>query len=85
MERQTICGFTCMENDRLFTAEQRPELQVGDHIIYQKVGGYTMCLTPLFIRYFPTVYAEDGGEFTCIRERWSVEEYVRKSDLKAEG
>ncbi len=44
-----------------------------------------MCLTPLFIRYFPTVYAEDGGEFTCIRERWSVEEYVRKSDLKAEG
>ena len=85
VERQTICGFTCMENDRLFTAEQRPELQVGDHIIYQKVGGYTMCLTPLFIRYFPTVYAEDGGEFTCIRERWSVEEYVRKSDLKAEG
>lgn len=85
LEKQTICGFTCMENDRLFTAGRKPELCPGDHITYQKVGGYTMCLTPLFIRYFPAVYAEEDGIYTCVRERWGVEEYMRKSHLETEG
>ncbi len=53
---QTICGFTCMENDRLFIAKEQPELRPGDFISYQKVGGYTMCLTPLLIRFFPAGY-----------------------------
>ena len=79
IEKQVICGFTCMENDRLFVAENREELQVGDQISYQKVGGYTICLTPLFIRYFPNVYLEDNGEYTMIRAAWSAEEYSQKS------
>lgn len=80
MERQVVCGFTCMENDRLFTIEEKPALQAGDRIIYQKVGGYTMCLTPLFIRYFPAVYVtEEEGTLICVRERWTAGEYVQKS------
>lgn len=79
MPKQVICGFTCMENDRLFIAENVPRLQVGDRISYQKVGGYTICLTPLFIRYFPTVYLEENGEYKKIREAWSAEEYSQKS------
>jgi len=77
--RQVVCGFTCMENDRLFVLEDAPLLQPGDRIVYQKVGGYTMCLTPLFIRYFPAVYVEDGDSFLCVRERWRAEDYIRKS------
>ena len=79
LEKQVICGFTCMENDRLFVAENKKELQVGDQISYQKVGGYTICLTPLFIRYFPNVYLEQNGEYTLIREAWTAEEYSQKS------
>lgn len=79
LEKQVICGFTCMENDRLFVAENTKALQVGDQISYQKVGGYTMCLTPLFIRYFPNVYLEENGEYTIIREAWTPEEYSQKS------
>ncbi len=79
MEKQVICGFTCMENDRLFVMEDRAQLRPGDRIVYQKVGGYTMCLTPLFIRYFPAVYAEEDGAYTCVREHWGPEEYVAKS------
>lgn len=82
LEKQVICGFTCMENDRLFTAEGQAELCPGDRITYQKVGGYTMCLTPLFIRYFPAVYAEAEGRYTCVREHWKAEEYVRKSHYR---
>ena len=74
-EKQVICGFTCMENDRLFVAEGKKELKEGDRISYQKVGGYTMCLTPLFIRYFPRVYLEEQGKHRLIREAWTPEEY----------
>ena len=81
MEKQVICGLTCMENDRLFITENAKALKVGDQISYQKVGGYTMCLTPLFIRYFPNVYLEDNGEYKLVREAWTAEEYSQKSRL----
>ncbi len=79
IDKQVICGFTCMENDRLFIAENQRKLMPGDKISYQKVGGYTMCLTPLFIRYFPNVYLEEAGEYKVIREAWTAREYSQKS------
>jgi len=81
LEKQVICGYTCMENDRIFVVENQKELRPGDRIAFQKSGGYTMCLTPLFIRYFPIVYVEDKGVHTCVREHWRAEDYVRKSIL----
>lgn len=77
--KQVICGYTCMEHDRLFEAIHEPALQPGDRIIYEKVGAYTMCLTPLFIKYFPDVYVESGGEYTKVRAAWKAEDYIMKS------
>ena len=81
LPKQVIGGFTCMEHDRLFTAIDQPELSVGDQIIYEKVGAYTMCLTPLFIRYFPDVYVDDGLTMKLVRKAWTPEEYVQNSVL----
>ena len=81
LPKQVIGGFTCMEHDRLFTAVDQPELSVGDQIIYEKVGAYTMCLTPLFIRYFPDVYVDDGLTMKLVRKAWTPEEYVQNSVL----
>lgn len=77
--KQVICGYTCMEHDRLFVAENAPELQVGDRIIYHKVGAYTMCLTPLFIKYFPDVYVSSGGKLQKVRSAWTPHEYIQNS------
>lgn len=79
MPKQVICGYTCMEHDRLFTAINEPELSNGDKIIYDKVGAYTMCLTPLFIKYFPDVYLEENGELRIVRNAWKPEQYVMNS------
>lgn len=79
IKKQVVCGYTCMEHDRLFEAHNEPALQVGDKIIYQKVGAYTMCLTPLFIRYFPDVYVESNGNYTKVREAWKPTDYIAKS------
>ncbi len=78
---QVLCGMTCMENDRLTVLSDQPALMEGDRILMHKVGGYTMCLTPLFIRYFPTVYLEENGEHTVIREAWGPDEYCAKSSI----
>ena len=80
--KQIICGYTCMEHDRLFKAIEEPALLPGDRIIYDKVGAYTMCLTPLFIKYFPEVYVERDGVFIKVREAWRPEDYLMKSILE---
>ena len=79
VEEQVVSGCTCLEYDRLFSLHQHPLLQAGDRILYKNVGAYTMCLSPLFIRYIPNVYAWNGNEYRLVREKWTVGEYMQKS------
>ena len=77
---QWICGSTCMEHDKLFELTDSPQLIPGDEIIYTRAGGYTMCLTPLFINYFPAVWVEkENGELFLAREKWTNREYLQKN------
>ena len=78
VSKQIICGYTCMEHDRLFVAKEEPALQPGDQIVYHKVGAYTMCLTPLF----PDVYVRRSGSLFKVREAWTPEDYLTKSILE---
>ena len=82
VKKQIIAGCTCLEYDRLFTLENKPLLSVGDRILYHNVGAYTMCLTPMFIRYLPNIYAFEDGGFKLVREKWTASEYVLKSIFK---
>lgn len=79
LKKQVICGYTCMEHDRLYEAIDEQELFVGDTIIYDKVGAYTMCLTPLFIKYFPDVYVQENDKLTLVRKAWTPHEYIANS------
>ena len=52
------------------------ELNVGDNIIYHRVGAYSMTFGGPFIRYFPNVYVKDGNKNVfLVRNRIDVEEY----------
>lgn len=79
LERQIVCGFTCMEHDRLFEVSNEPEILPNDQIVYHKVGAYTMCLSPLFIKWFPTVCVKDGEQISIVRERWTDVEYKSRT------
>ena len=81
VEEQIVVGCTCLEYDRLFALNHQPLLSVGDKIIYKNVGAYTMCLSPLFIRYLPSIYLKKGQNFTKIRDKWTEEEYIHKSKI----
>jgi len=80
-ESQLITGCTCLENDRLFIVEKGKRLlKPRDKIWFNRVGAYTLCLTPLFIRYFPRVYLRDvDNKLSLIREEWSENEFICKS------
>ena len=77
LSRQIICGFTCMEGDRITELTDAAELSVGDTLTFDKVGSYTMCLSPLFIEYFPPVYLQTEEGIEEIRRRWTVDDVLR--------
>lgn len=75
--KQIICGYTCMDHDRIMDIENDAELKIGDKIIYHKVGAYTVTFGGPFIRYFPDVYVNSDREIQKVRNRMSVEDYIR--------
>lgn len=79
LEKQIITGFTCMEHDRLFEISRGKELIPGDRIVFNKVGAYTMGLSPLFIKWFPDVYVNTESGLEQVRKRWGVSEYIMNS------
>jgi diaminopimelate decarboxylase len=74
---QIICGYTCMDHDRIMTVSNIPELQVGDILVFHKVGAYTVTFGGPFIRYLPDVYIKNNNEIKLIRKRMSVEQYFK--------
>ena len=80
-KEQIISGCTCLEYDRMHTLKDRPLLSVGDRIVYNNVGAYTMCLSPMFIRYIPNIYIQNNDGYKLIREKWSAQEHIAKNKI----
>ena len=80
VDLQVISGGTCLEYDKLFEMRDQSLLSVGDKILYKSVGAYTMALSPLFIRYFPAVYIEQGNEYELARNKWSASMFFNICD-----
>ncbi len=81
--RQVFVGCTCLENDRLFVLNNHYEVRVGDIIKFSFVGAYTICLSPLFIRYFPRIYVQNGNELLLSREEWTEKDYLQQNVLNS--
>ena len=75
--KQVVCGYTCMDHDRIMVLEGEPELSEGDRIIYQKVGNYTVTFGGPFILTSPSVYVRKDGAVKPVRQKMSVEEYKK--------
>lgn len=76
VKKQILCGYTCMDHDRIMVLENDKELRKNDKIIYHKVGNYTVTMGGLFIRYFPDVYVKTvEGKLEKIRSRISAKDF----------
>lgn len=77
---QIVTGCTCLEYDRLFVLHNEKALEVGDTILYDNVGAYTMTLSPQFIRLWPRVYARlKDGSFKLVRRESQPEDIILSS------
>lgn len=82
-EKQIICGYTCMDHDRIMCICDYPRLQEGDQIVYHRVGAYTMTFAGPFIKYFPEVYVlKENHEVHCVREHMQVDDYYHIHSFK---
>lgn len=82
LAKQIVVGFTCLEYDNIMTIEDSVEIQVGDIFRFDKLGAYTLSLSPLFISYFPAVYVQNEEDsFQCVRNRWTAKEFVQSSNI----
>lgn len=72
---QILCGFTCMEEDRFFKLKNAV-LAVGDHVVFEKVGAYTVGLSPQFIEFYPDVYALRNNEMMLVRPKWTARNFI---------
>lgn len=79
--RQVICGYTCMDHDRIMIIEDSPELRIGDRIIYQRVGNYTVTFGGPFIRPSPDVYVESKGKTIIVRKKMGIEDYYKMESV----
>lgn len=80
-EYQDLCGFTCIEMDRLGKLVNCECMQIDDRIEFLNCGSYSMTLAPLFISYFPVVYAYDNGEYIKVREAWDEGDFMQKCEV----
>lgn len=56
VDKQILCGATCMEVDVLAEVENELELQVGDEVLFKNVGAYTISFNSNFILDRPEIY-----------------------------
>ena len=81
IEYQDLCGFTCIEMDRLGKLVNCECMQIDDRIEFLNCGSYSMTLAPLFISYFPMVYAYDNGQYIKVRSAWDEDEFMQKCEV----
>ncbi len=68
LPEQRICGYTCMDSDRLCVLENERRLDEGDLVVINFAGAYSSTFTPeMFIKYPPAVYAKRGETIECVR------------------
>lgn len=74
-KKQIVCGYTCIEHDRIMILNDVKALSIGDIIIYQRTGAYSATFGGPFIKYFPKVYVKDDNAFELVRKKIDVKDY----------
>ena len=68
LHNAVLCGYTCLEHD-VMRKSFDGELAIGDTLIFQNVGGYSIVSKPPFIRPNYPIYAKSGEQFILIKRQ----------------
>ena len=70
-----ICGFSCMERDRI-ELDENWNFKIGDYIKFKNIGAYTMTFIANFICSYPTVYLKNKN-YIIIKKKKNLKKYLR--------
>lgn len=77
-----VVGYTCMEKDYLLHDHSGWLPALGDFIVFEHVGAYTIVFNPPFIKERPAVVVSDGEQFYLIRRKESFDDFFSKDVLQ---
>ena len=80
IKKQILCGFTCMENDRLFELSNEEEINIGDIIIIEKVGSYSINFIPFFIKGIPNIYINKENKLKLLYKNKTIMELYHENN-----
>jgi len=80
-----IAGYTCMENDYLYRG-YKGSLKIGDYIVFDNVGSYSIVLKPPFILPNCAIieYNAKKKSYEIIKRREEIEDIFRTFNFKYE-
>lgn len=80
-EEYDIAGPMCYDADVLGVGRMLPELEVGDILVIEDAGAYSVSMSTQFMMPRPPVVLLDNGKTSLIRRRENIEDILRL-DLK---
>jgi len=74
-----VVGYTCMEKDYLMINYVGELPKVGDFLVFQNMGAYTIVLNPPFIKERPPIFAKIGSQFKIVRKRETLDDFINSN------
>jgi len=74
-----IVGYTCMEKDYLAHEVSDKLPIIGDYIIFENVGAYTIVFNPPFIKERPAIIAVDDTNMVVARKKETLKEFFNEN------
>lgn len=78
-DRFNVVGYTCMEKDYLMIDHVGEIPKVGDFLVFQNMGAYTIVLNPPFIKERPPIIAKIGNEYKAVRKREELDDFINSN------
>jgi len=79
-EKETfhIVGYTCMEKDYIASNVLEILPKVGDYILFENVGAYTIVFNPPFIQTRPGIVAYHDSKWKLVRKQEKFEQFFNE-------
>lgn len=74
-DKYDLVGYTCLEEDCIYK-DLQCKLSVGDYVVFENVGAYTINLVPPFMQTCPPVIAYCQGEYRIVKRREATKDVL---------
>lgn len=73
-----IVGYTCLEKDYLIYDAVAELPKIGDYILFQNVGAYTIVYNPPFIKERPAIIGIDNQKIFEVRKKETIKQFFNE-------